>query len=219
MTTPHSPLPHARGYDFTNTWFEETRGTWEHFLPRLNPRKVLEIGCYEGQSTCFLIDLLAATAPLDLHCVDSWSGGIEHQGAGQWAADMTAVEDRFLTNTEKAVAAAPHPVTLTVHPLYSDRILPRLLAEGHANTFDFIYVDGSHQAADVLFDAVMSFRLLRLGGVLAFDDYLWSEDLPYGKDPLRCPKPAIDAFYMLYMRKLRPLAAPVTQFYVTKISD
>ena len=39
--------------------------------------------------------------------------------------------------------------------------------------FDFVYIDGSHQAADVLEDAVLSFRLLRPGGILIFDDYLW----------------------------------------------
>ena len=38
---------------------------------------------------------------------------------------------------------------------------------------DFIYVDGSHQAHDVLCDAILSFKLLRVGGIVCFDDYLW----------------------------------------------
>lgn len=40
-------------------------------------------------------------------------------------------------------------------------------------TFDFIYIDGSHTAIDVLTDAVLSWHLLRLGGRLVFDDWMW----------------------------------------------
>ena len=54
---------------------------------------------------------------------------------------------------------------------------------------------------------------------MAFDDYLWSEDLPDGRDLLRCPKPAIDAFVNLNFRKLQLLNAPLFQLYVTKTSD
>jgi predicted O-methyltransferase YrrM len=64
----------------------------------------------------------------------------------------------------------------------------KLIAEGRQGYFDFIYVDGSHQAPDVLCDALLSFRLLKNNGVIAFDDYLWQEQLPYGTDPIRCPK-------------------------------
>ena len=87
------------------------------------------------------------------------------------------------------------------------------------NYFDFIYVDGSHQAPDVLFDAVMSFKLLRKNGVIAFDDYLWFENLPHGKDLNRCPKPAIDAFTSIFYNKVNIIQAPLKQLYVIKISD
>lgn len=39
------------------------------------------------------------------------------------------------------------------------------------NYFDFIYIDGSHHASCVLEDAVLSWRLLKDGGILLFDDY------------------------------------------------
>ena len=75
---------------------------------------------------------------------------------------------------------------------------------------------GSHQAPDVLSDAVLSFSLLREGGVIAFDDYLWAEDMSYGRDPLRCPKPAIDAFINIYFRKVEVISAPLYQMYIRK---
>ena len=37
--------------------------------------------------------------------------------------------------------------------------------------FDFIYIDASHNAEDVIFDAVNSFRYLKTGGMIIFDDY------------------------------------------------
>jgi len=68
-------------------------------------------------------------------------------------------------------------------------------------------------------DAVLSFQLLRVGGVIAFDDYLWSEDLPNGKDPLRCPKLAIDSFVNVFTRKVDIVSAPLNQLYVVKRTD
>ena len=37
--------------------------------------------------------------------------------------------------------------------------------------FDFIYVDGGHDAGTALADGLLSFRLLRPGGLIVFDDY------------------------------------------------
>ena len=72
----------------------------------------------------------------------------------------------------------------------------------------------------MLADAVLSFWLLRRGGVMVFDDYLWSLE-PWGQqDPLNMPKPAIDAFINIYQRKLRVLAGiPLYQIAIEKLAD
>ena len=59
-----------------------------------------------------------------------------------------------------------------------------------AECCDIIYIDGSHQAAHVLADTVLAWRLLKPGGLLIFDDYQWKRDQPA---ELR-PRTAIDAF-------------------------
>ena len=41
--------------------------------------------------------------------------------------------------------------------------------------FDLIYIDGSHRAADVLFDAIESYNILKKDGILFFDDLLGSQ--------------------------------------------
>lgn len=40
--------------------------------------------------------------------------------------------------------------------------------------FDLIYIDGNHYFDYVLVDAIKSFELLKLGGLMIFDDYLFS---------------------------------------------
>lgn len=204
-------------YTFTNNWFDATaRGAWDQLFERIRPAKALEIGSYEGASACYLIEKLGSVAPFEIHCIDTWDGGIEHQSAG---VDMTAVEARFHSNTGSAIARARHTISLQVHKGFSDVKLVELLANGHRGTFDFVYIDGSHQAADVLADAVLGFKLAKPGALIVFDDYLWAEDLPYGKDPLRCPKPAIDAFINLHFQKLNLLSAPLYQIFAQKLSD
>ena len=207
-------------YQYTNRWFLDTaKNAWDHLIPQINPTKILEIGSYEGASTCYLIDSLANQKRIEIHCVDSWEGGIENKAGGFAESDMSAVEKRFIHNTGLSKSRAANRVDLICHKGYSDKELANLLAEGKQGYFDFIYIDGSHQAPDVLCDAVLSFRLLKTNGVIAFDDYLWAEALPYGVDPIRCPKPAIDAFTNIYCRKIRILPAPLLQLYVQKIGD
>jgi predicted O-methyltransferase YrrM len=207
-------------YDFTNNWFESAaKGVWDSLIPQINPSRILEIGSYEGASACYLIEKLAISKHIEIHCVDTWEGGIEHKEGGLAEADMPAIEKRFLHNIKVAVGKVNNPVQLVVHKGYSAEELSRLIAEGKQGYFDFIYVDGSHQAPDVLCDALLGFKLLKNNGVMAFDDYLWQEILPYGTDPIRCPKPAIDAFTNIYCRKLRVISAPIYQLYVQKICD
>ena len=219
---PAHPAPQetASPYEFSNRWFEDNaKPFWETLLPRLQVATALEVGSYEGASACYLVDRIAAHGPLTLHCIDTWEGGTEHQPDGSAPADMQAVEQRFQRNIGAAIQRAAHPVDLHVHRGYSDAALVKLLASGEGGSFDFIYIDGSHQAPDVLSDAVLAFKLLKVGGHMVFDDYLWSEPLPYGRDPIRCPKPAIDAFTTLYCRRLEILEAPLWQLYIRKTSD
>jgi predicted O-methyltransferase YrrM len=205
----------THAYAFTNDWFDVVKPVWEGLIPQIKPQRILEIGSYEGASACYLIDRLTPDHAIEIHCVDTWTGGVEHLDG---ITNMSEVEARFHANTALAIRNAPSAVNLVVHKGLSDVCLAQLVAQGHAETFDFIYVDGSHQAPDVLADAVLGFKLLRVGGVMIFDDYLWAEELPLGRDPLRCPKIAVDAFVNCYFRKLQILRAPLYQLYVQKTS-
>ncbi len=64
---------------------------------------------------------------------------------------------------------------------------------------DFVYIDGGHSASDVLLDAAMSFRLLRRGGVMVFDDYDSDNRRPESIET----KAGIDAFIATHVGQLK----------------
>jgi predicted O-methyltransferase YrrM len=207
-------------YSFTNNWFETgAKNIWDQLIPQVSPTRILEIGSYEGGSACYLIDKCSPEKSIEIHCVDTWEGGVEHNEGGSAQVDMGDVETRFRRNVQLAKSRAKNNVDVVIHKGMSDAVLTGLLAGGKAGYFDFIYVDGSHQAPDVLYDALVAFRLLRVNGLIAFDDYLWQERLPNGVDPIRCPKLAIDAFTNIYCRKIKIIGAPLYQLYVQKLRD
>jgi hypothetical protein len=40
-------------YVFSNNWFDAlARPVWDQLIPQIKPRRILEVGSYEGQSTC-----------------------------------------------------------------------------------------------------------------------------------------------------------------------
>jgi predicted O-methyltransferase YrrM len=66
-----------------------------------------------------------------------------------------------------------------------------LLRESNTSEiFDFIYIDADHTTVGVLMDAELSWPLLKAGGIMAFDDYTWGQDLP----PDLAPALGIDLF-------------------------
>ena len=203
------------GYEFTADWFSDYRPTWDQLVAQWKPSRILEIGCYEGRATCYLIAACSAHHALELHCIDTWEGGTEHaEGA------MAAVERRFDRNVDLARKNAAHPVKLKKYKEASNRALLRIAAAEDPSSFDLAYVDGSHQAPDVLTDAVLAFQLVRPGGLIIFDDYLWYMEQPGKQDAFNMPKPAIDAFVNIFQRKLRvEFGPPLYQLYVEKLSD
>jgi predicted O-methyltransferase YrrM len=201
------------GYDFTNDWFDQNIAVWDALLPRFAPKRILEIGSYEGRSACYLIETFGKGQALEIHCVDTWEGGVEHGDIV-----MSDVEKRFDKNVQFALTKVGNPdVVVKKHKKLSHLALAELITVERQGAFDVLYVDGSHQAHDVLSDAVMGFHLVRAGGLMIFDDYIWSMEEMGSQDLLNMPKSAIDAFVNVFTRKAIVVRnAPVYQLYVTK---
>jgi predicted O-methyltransferase YrrM len=199
-------------YEFTADWFSPHAPTWRELLKRFSPKRVLEIGSYEGRSACFLIEECPSLEQLT--CIDPWEGTVAFANYRQ---QMSDVEQRFDSNVMVAQTRSEKLVSLRKIKSKSVDALTDLLAHGEA--FDFIYVDGGHEAPDVLTDAILTFHLLRVGGLLIFDDYTWRDIVSGGTDILNVPKTAIDAFVNCFYRKLAIIQyTSLYQLYLEKTS-
>jgi hypothetical protein len=197
------------GYVYTNDWFATGAASdWAEFVPIFEPKAYLEIGSYEGASTCWIIE---NTQVEQIVCVDTWTGGQEHRVADH---DMQSVEGRFDRNIGVAGGKVSREVSVTKLKNLSSLVLPELLAKGLHDSFDVIYVDGSHEPSDVLSDAVMAFALCRPGGLIIFDDYVWWDQTVRGI--ASSPKLAIDAFTSCYFDRLGFLRSKLGQMFCVK---
>lgn len=203
----------SQEYEFTADWFSDHIPVFDQLINHFKPRRLLEIGSFEGRSTCYFIEKCSDAHAIEICCIDTWEGGVEHN-----KNTMPDVKRRFDHNVRIAMKRAPNAVSVQTFRKPSVRALAEIIASDAA-PFDFIYVDGSHRAPDVLADAVFSFELLRVGGLIVFDNYLWSMEPLGQQDPLNMPKPAIDAFINLFQRKVRVIdGPPIYQLYVEKLS-
>jgi predicted O-methyltransferase YrrM len=152
---------------FTQDWFSRSIPSWSLILNKLSERtthlRILEVGVFEGRSTCWLLQNHCKTPESSIVAIDSFQGGIEHQGM-----ELGTLRKRFEAN----IATVESPAQVEIREGFSLPQLAKLIAEGYQR-FDFISIDASHEAPDVLGDAVLGFELLKPGGVMAFDDYIF----------------------------------------------
>jgi predicted O-methyltransferase YrrM len=174
-------------YQYTKDWFSWSPGVWEQLIPHLPARKnFLEIGSFEGRSAVWIVQYMMEDGG-ELICVDTWEGGAEHVNG-----EMSGAEDRFKHNIDLIMG---NFVDRDVQPIKSTSVdaLGNLIS--YKKQFDFIYIDGSHLAKDVLTDACMAWPLLKSKGFMVFDDYLWK---PQGFTLLQRPKFAVDTFVNMF---------------------
>jgi predicted O-methyltransferase YrrM len=173
--------------EFTQDWFSHNIPGLERVMALLPQKQAfLEIGAFEGRSTLWFCEYLDKIWG-EFDVIDTWSGCEENDGI-----DFDAVKRRFDNNVGHVGQVNPFVGTLF-----------QFLSEGPAPKYDLIYIDGSHQAHDVLGDACMAWPMLRKGGIMVFDDYLWG----INENPLRTPKMAVDAFMACYHEQLKVVLA------------
>ena len=174
-------------YQYTKDWFQWAPKVWEQLIPHLPARKnFLEIGSFEGRSAVWTIENLMEDGG-EIYCIDTWEGGAEHT-----PEDMNGAKFRFNENIKIVREKFPDRNVTSCTGL-SVNWLAALIQD--KRQFDFIYIDGSHLAKDVLTDACMSWPMLKHKGFMVFDDYLWR---PPGFGPMQRPKIAVDTFVNMF---------------------
>lgn len=193
--------------EFTRDWFGRYTAHWsELFASRgwhpETPRTIIEIGSYEGRSALWMLENLLQHPNGRLHCVDTF-----HDRESP---------DSYWQRFEANVLGSPHASKVTVSVSTSLPFLARFVSSG--DKADFIYVDGSHRAAEVLEDLVLAFHAIRVGGVIICDDYL--KGAPAGDLTLGSPKVAVDAFTTIYRDRLDiPWGQPLYQLAMIKTAE
>lgn len=179
---------------FTRDWFDHNIPVWKKVLRPLigKPVRIAEIGSFEGRSSVWLLDNILTHKDAVLVCVDTWNGSAEHDDI-----DMKKVEERFDSNI------STYGDKVIKYKGRSDRFLTAFYKDEDIK-FDVIYIDGSHLARDVLCDAVLADKLLKPGGILIFDDYIWNGGLAHSTET---PRAAIDAFMECYATQYQLLSS------------
>lgn len=163
-------LPPIAEYKFTTDWFTEHIPHWlatfelsEKDITK--PLRILEVGAYEGRSTCWMSDNTLTHLDSHLDVVDTFEDWIEHPGAEQ-----NRLYNLFVRN----ISLSKNPEKIKVYAGDSRVFLPIFLKEDRK--YDFIYIDGNHNTENVIIDGLCAYHLLKSDGVMIFDDYEFKAD-------------------------------------------
>jgi len=167
--------------NWTNDVPPQTRQSFDYVLSLLpKGSTVLEIGTYTGTS---IIEILKIVPDSTAVVIDQWKEYHEHdnlEGIDTNLIDKDT-ESQFYKNT---IEFKDRIKVLKGNS--SDKLLGLLMKQV---SFNFIYVDASHKCLDVYLDSMLAWKLLKIGGIMAFDDYHFNQG-----DTLNSPYEAIEHF-------------------------
>lgn len=176
-------------YSFTHDWFSHNLPIWKELIPLFKDRPVnaLEIGSFEGYSAVWMLQNLLLHPKSHLTCVDPFTGNEEHSEEQISPIYKLFVRNVLFNHGEKVTLVKDFSYNALRNPSISSQL------------FDFIYIDGDHHVTSCLEDAILAFRLLRVGGIMIFDDYAWDQ---VSVEDENHPKRGVDAFVSVYKNKL-----------------
>ena len=170
-------------------------GQWDKFLYNFVGKKIniMEIGVYEGEATTWFLKNLMTNKESKIYAIDTFEGSPEYIDT-----DFSKIKKTFFNNIKKT----KRDNQVIVMEMMSFTALNKLIYEKKMfNQFDIIFIDASHEANDVILDAVLSWRLLKVDGILIFDDYKWKKILQKNYRPAL----AIDSFIEIYKPEIEVL--------------
>jgi predicted O-methyltransferase YrrM len=127
--------------------------------------RVLEIGTYTGISLINIIKNIPNSIGIG---IDTWSNYNENNLLNN--VDNLKVKESFIKNV---ICEGVQERIIGIQSKSQDCLLEFIK---NNDNFDFIYVDGSHLLLDCYLDLFLSWQILKIGGILVIDDYLYKKD-------------------------------------------
>lgn len=148
---------------FSHDWFTYKAWAWPHILnavPKSENPQILEIGVFEGRSVIFVLEYLPTS---NVTAIDHF---VLKQG---WTSsqNITLKQDSEATFRGNVQSYGDRVRTI-VRPSWDG--LSTLVSE--QQKYDFIYIDASHTATDVVIDSALSWKMLNVGGIMLWDDIM-----------------------------------------------
>ncbi len=165
----------TKDYQFTQDWFTHNIPIWQRHLQEFTgiaDFQVVEIGSFQGMSACWLLDNILTHPTAKITCIDLY------------------FQEHFNGNIAKT-GVAEQVIELEG---YSQNLLVDLTSE----FYDIAYVDGCHKPTSALQDAILSWRLVKVGGLMIFDDY----EFTFPDSPEQDTKIGIDVFLEMFGSQL-----------------
>ena len=162
------------------------------------PIKYLEIGAFYGANILSVAKAYGQHKESRLYCIDPWE---DYSDYPEYKNEQASIYSTFKDNIENSGE--------------KDKII---ISRGYSNIelikypdgfFDIVYIDGNHEPEYVMEDAVMSFRKLKIGGIMIFDDYGWG-----GPD---LTQRGIDGFLHGFHKRISVLGGQSCQVFIRKI--
>ena len=204
-TPAAKPATYPQSYTFGEDWFTPNIPHWKEHLQRFRGQRdlnYLEIGPYEGRSFFWMLHEILTHPTSKATGID-----IFDTSTGSWYADN--YEKTFRENVQRSGRGDD----ITILKGYSQIELRSLPVD----SYDLMYVDGSHNPKDVLSDIVLSWGLLKEDGILILDDYIWHPEWPFDQTP----RIAIDTFISIFGNEIEVIhrKSNSTQVLLRKIAD
>lgn len=166
---------HGR-YIFSADWTTRHTEHWKRVLAHLKDKPnvhALEIGSFEGRSAIWFLENILTDPSATITCIDIFNAKYE----------MNFDHNTRYFGAKVKKIRAPSQLALR-------RLEP--------SSYDFAYIDGSHVSKDTLIDAVLTWDLMKPGGIIIIDDYFWEN----GKEDLNndafTPQLGINAFLQVF---------------------